>query len=424
MTSKLSWIAFVPFTLAALAIKVIQVLFIGEDGTFMGFNSLMLSYLAVACTVAVLLFTVIFCFIDKKTASVYPINKNFFAGIFGLILAVALACDGANRAFYIMRTMTFEFFEIADIVLTLLCAIVFVVLGLNHFVGNGGVKGIAVFYLIPALWSAFRLVKCFLEFTSVSIAVTDITKLTCYIFATLFLFNYAMIVALMQGKSPVRSAFIYGLPAVTILLSYVVFEFLGIYTGGVSFNLFNQIESIELCALSLYTFAFVIEMSACVKRKDQIEIVEEEVADEYIKLSGTDSQMLSAVNASVSNSNDSEDSVQNTPQNAHFAIDDEVFIEVAQTSLDVSQEREIDEAELSDYIYGAMPSEDDFVMPIDNENDTPYTQQTIEEVEAYITKEDGAYDLGEDDEAAEKYVDEKLDRIDKLILEITEDELN
>ncbi len=423
MTSKLSWIAFVPFTLAALAIKVIQVLFMGEDGTFMGFNSLMLSYLAVACTVAVLLFTVIFCFIDKKTASVYPINKNFFAGIFGLVLAVALACDGANRAFNIMRTMTFEFFELADIVLTLLCAIVFVVLGLNHFVGNGGVKGIAVFYLIPALWCAFRLVKCFLEFTSVSIAVTDITKLTCYIFATLFLFNYAMIVALMQGKSPVRSAFIYGLPAVTILLSYVVYEFLSIYANGVGFKLFNQIEIIELCALGLYTFAFVVEMSACVKRKDQIEIVEDEADDEYIKLSGSDSQMLSAVSASASNS-DCNDSVQNAPQNAHFAIDDEVFIEVAQTSLDVSQEREIDEAELSDYIYGAMPSEDDFVMPVENENDTPYTQQSIEEVEAYITKEDGAYDLGEDEEAAEKYVDEKLDRIDKLILEITEDELN
>ena len=36
MASKLSWIAFAPFTLAAFAVKVVQLLFLDESGTFMG----------------------------------------------------------------------------------------------------------------------------------------------------------------------------------------------------------------------------------------------------------------------------------------------------------------------------------------------------------------------------------------------------
>ncbi len=426
MTSKLSWITFIPFALAAIAIKVIQLFYLGPDGTFYGFNSLMLSYLVIACAVVVMLFAVVFCLIDRKTAQVYLINKNFAAGIFGLLLAVSLACDGANRAFYSFRNIGIDFFEIADIILTLLCAIVFVVLGLNHFVGNGGVKGLSVFYLVPALWSALRLVECFLSFTTVSIAVTDVSPLVCYVFATLFLFNYATIVALMKGKGPVRASFIYGMPAVTMLLSYGAYSLVNSLRFGLAtFNVFSQLPSMEITLLGLYILAFIIEMSIFVKRKDEIEIVEEEQSEqEYDDVNDPDSDIVSAISNSVAYGNKPDKVVNEVLREGNnedfLAEDDQVFIEIAQTSLDNAAATDED-LDTSDFIYGAAPSDDDFVMPIESDNDSPYVVRSDESADMYITKADSAYD---EEEEAKETSDFTIDRIDKLILEISEDEMN
>ena len=426
MTSKLSWIAFIPFTLAAMAIKVVQVLFLPDGGTFLGFNNLMLSYLAVACAILVLLFAVIFCLVDKKIAPVYVINRNIASGITGILLAVVLACDGADKAFSVVRDMNYSFFPIADALLTVLCAVVFVVLGLNHFVGNGGVNGLAVFYLVPALFGAFRLVSSFLEFTSVSILVTDITELACYIFLTLFLFNYAMIVALMQGKSPVKSAFIYGMPAVTLLLSYSLSVMLNIfYYQSSAFDLFDAVSVFEPLLFGIYILIFVVELTSYVKRNEEIEFVEDNPSDEYNNLKGPDSEFIETLSDSVNFGNDPDAPVEGIDRvgfnNEHLAIDDEVFIEVAQLSLDNKPDDEED-LDTSDFIYGSMPSEDDFIMPVETE-DSEYEKPDDDIADLLITKEDTTYDVEFDEEDEEISAEDKLDKIDKLILEITQDEL-
>lgn len=425
MTSKLSWITFVPFTLAAIGIKIIQLFFLELGGTFYGFNSLMLSYLSIACAVLTMLFAVIFCAIDKKTAQVYVINKNFVAGISGLLLAVTMACDGANRAFYAFRSMGAGFFEITDILLTIVTAIVFVVLGLNHFVGNGGVKGLAVFYLIPAIWSAFRLVKSFLSFTTVSIAVTDVSILVCYIFTTMFLFNYAMIVALMKGKSPVRASFIYGLPAVTMLLSYSAYLLIGSYYYRNSvFNLFSDLPSIELLLLGIYILAFVVEMSANVKRKDQIELIEiTDSNEEYDKINDPDADLVDTLSNSVKYGNKPDETVRKVlgkGNNEDFlGEDDQVFIEVAQASINET-DAYVNDVDVSDFIYGQAPEDGDFVTPsFDNDGDVYGVQS--EDAEHYITKADSTYD---EEEKLDERKEFSMDRIDQLILEISEDEFN
>lgn len=420
MTSKLSWIAFVPLTLMAIAIKVIQLLFLDSNGTFMGFNNLTLSYMAIACVLLILLFAFIFCVIDKKTAQVYLLNRNIVGGIIGLSFSVILACDGANRAFQILRTLEFSALDIINIVMTILCAIVFVVLGLNHFVGNGGVRGLSVFYLIPSLWAALRLVSCFLQFTTVSIAVTDVTVLVCYALVTLFLFNYAMIVALIHGKSPVRATFIYGMPAVAMLLSYSVYELLNKFMYGVRFDFFSDVETIELALLGIYILAFVIEVTACVRKKDEIEFSDEH-DEEYNEIADPDSDISDVLTASVTRDESSEEplSIKSDLYNeSHLSIDDELLIEVAQNSLE--QNAQLDDMDTSDFIYGAVPKDDEFILPVSN-NDNDYVEEQVEEnADYYITKEDSTYSIEE--ETSNEDIDSKMDRIDKLILEISEDE--
>ena len=424
MTSKLSWITFVPFTLAAIGIKIIQLFFLEPGSTFFGFNSLMLSYLSIACAVLTMLFAVIFCAFDKKTAQVYVINKNFIAGISGLLLAVTMACEGANRAFYAFRSMGADFFEITDILLTIVSAIVFVVLGLNHFVGNGGVKGLAVFYLIPAIWSAFRLVKSFLSFTTVSIAVTDVSILACYIFTTMFLFNYAMIVALMKGKSPVRAAFIYGLPAVTMLLSYGTYMLVeSYYYRNSAFNLFSDLPSIELLLLGVYILAFVVEMSSNVKRVDEIELIEiTDSNEEYDKIHDPNADIVDTLSNSIKYGNKPDETVRKVLRKGNnedfLAEDDQVFIEVAQASMNDTVDYESD-VDVSDFIYGQPPEDDDFVAP-SSEDGNVYDVQA-EDAEHYITKADSTYNEEEELDERKEF---SMDRIDQLILEISEDEFN
>ncbi len=419
MTSKLSWIAFVPFALAALAVKAVQLFLLDDSGMFLGFSSLQLSYIALACVMAIFLFALIFCIIDKKTAPVYLLSRNVFAGCFGLLMAGMLACDGANRAFTMIRTMSTSAIEIVDVVFTVLCAIVFVVMGLNHFVGNGGVRGMALFYLIPAIWGAIRLISCFLQFTTVSIVITDVTILACYIFATLFLFNYAMIVALMKGKSPVKSAFIYGMPAAAVLLSYGVYEVANGLLNTTNFRFFRSIESFELLVLGLYILAFVIEMTLKVRKKSEIKFIEDsEVEEEYEDIADPDSDILDALNSSVSNSNSSDKPVSvNTDlyDKEHLSVDDQLLIDIVQNSMSVS---DIDEDETSDFIYGAVPGEDEFILPVNNEENDEI--EITDNVEDYITKEDAAYD--NEEAAKEEKTESQMDRIDRLILEISEDE--
>ena len=425
MTSKLSWIAFVPFTLASIAIKIIQIFFLGENGTFYGLSNLMLSYLAIGCALVVFLFAVIFCLCDKKIAPVYLINRNIICGLFGILLAVCMACESANRAFFAMRTMSIGKFEIVDIIMTVLCAIVFVVLGLNHFVGNGGVKGLAVFYLVPALWSALRLVCCFLEFTTVSIAVSDVTVLVCYIFTTLFLFNYAMIIPLMRGKSPVKSVFVYGLPTVTLLLSYSIYELsCSVYLKSVNFDVFSNLNSIEFLLLAIYILSFILELTSSVKRKDEIEIIEEVAEKEYDDVDDPDADIFDALSNSVTNGNKPDEAVRNVLReggNEDFlSEDDQVFIDVAQASLNNTEEY-LKDVDTSEFIYGQAPSDDDLIMPVETD-DTPYVVQADDSVDLYITKADSTYD----DEEMASIADEEssLDRIDRLILEISEDDVN
>ena len=430
MTSKLSFITFIPFTLLAVAARVASLFFLDENGLFMGLNALTLSYVSIACALFILLFAVIFCLVDKKTASVYVIKRNIPAALFGILLAVALACDGANRAFVALRSATFSALEITEIILTILCAVVFVVLGLNHFVGNGGVKGISVFYLVPALWSAFRLVVCFLDFTTVSVMVSDVSILACYIFSTLFLFNYAMIIALMKGKSPVRSAFIYGMPAVTMLLSYSVYEICGLFRyGTASFTLFDSLPVFELALLALYIISFIIEMSIFVKKKDEIELLDEEKEEAYEDVDDPDADIINALGNSVANGNKPDEIVDDTIRDGfnsdHLAIDDEVFIEVAQASMNSFSSDHENKLDFKSFVYGAVPSDDEFIMPINKNNEDEETdddEKVDESDNVFITDEDGSYYEEEEEEEDEiEDADAKLDRIDKLILEITED---
>lgn len=389
MTSKLSWITFVPFTLVAIAIKLYQAIFmVDSDATLFGLSSLILDYIAIACVVLVLLFSVLFVLIDKKTAQYYKTKRNIVAGVFGVLIAVLFACDGANSIFALIEVGNFGILGIVDSILTLLVAVVFIVIGLSHFVGNGTTKGLAVFYLFPAFWAAIRLVRLFLDFTKVSIITSDVSLLVSYIFLTMFFFNYAMLISLIKGKSPVKTTLVFAFPAATACLLYAA----GKYQVVFSEDFFSNAYIFELALIGVYIIAFLIELTINMKTKDEVSVIEtEEEVEEKEEISEDELRIQRR------NEVDAEGIITGLDQETKDAAPVHSYLETQDTS---------------DFIV-------DVVAPVEQLEEKEYIAGEDSD-KYFITQGDGQKEE-EPEDSPMKDVDTRMDEIDKLILQISEE---
>ena len=281
MTSKLSWIGFVPFAICAIVLKFAQMFFINDDSaTLFGLTSFQLSYVAMGLSILVLVITMIFCFADKKISPYYNSKRNIFCGIFALILALMFAADGANIIFNMFETASFSVINIIEAVFLIFSAISFVVIGMYDFVKDNNSQKLLKFLLIPAILMAVRLVKCFMTFRTISIIYSDITLLLCYIFATMFFFNHAVLMSKTEARNPVKSCFIYGFPMLVVLFMYTIPNIYTQLTTDSSFDFFLNLENFELLVVALYALGFIIELSVNAKRKDEVEIINETVNED------------------------------------------------------------------------------------------------------------------------------------------------
>ena len=420
MKSKLSWITFVPLTIAAVIIKLTQIFYLSNEGsTLNGLTSFQLSYIAIGAVVLILLFTLLFVLIDRKTAPYYQGGKNFAAGIFGLLIAVLMACDGANRIFNIVQLGSFEILGLIDSILTLLSAVVFVVIGLSHFTGNAAGKGLALFYLFPAIWSAIRLISTFLEFRTVSIYTVDATRFIVYILLTLFLFNYAILISRIQGKSPVKVTLVYAFPACAALIMFAVYEITQLLTSGASIDFLANAEYGVIALLAVYVFIFLIEITIRVKTKDEVVLVEDngetkEKKDEEddLEIEEFDKSFANEVITGLDN-----DTVVNAP--AH------TYLETQDTSGFIYQVTpQNDDGPGVSNIYGNINEKEvsDFITSIDSDygsNDTVIEEPEPVKTEPIHVKKEEPVKVKPSAPVSKQ--SSRMDEIDKLIFEISND---
>lgn len=378
MKSKLSWILFVPLMLAAVCAKLAQVLL--PDGAVFGLTDMQLDYVMIGCVVLIFLFTLVMCLVDKKISPYYVPHRNIPAGILGLLLAVLFAGDGADRLYHIVGSGSFEILEIAEAVFLALSAIVFVVLGLSHSFKNRETKRLSLFYVMPAFLCAVRMIICFVSFTTISITLADVTRLVCYIFATLFFFNYAVALSLSQAKNAVKSCFIYGFPAVAALLAYSAHALV----SGFNFDdLFENFDAVEMALMGLYILAFIFELTIFAKDKDHVII--EGVDDVDYKDLDEDREDMNEEGFVVTGVEDEERMEQ--PESSYLTTADTTDFLYQDTSKSAEKPAAFGEpaGDVNDYITTVV--------------DTPDNRS---------------------DKKSSDYGD-RLDEIDKLILEISED---
>lgn len=387
MTSKLSWIFFVPFTLAAIALKVIQLVMPSEDGVYLfGLNKLQMDYIALGCIVVVFLFALIFCLVDRKISPYYITGRNIAAGIFAVISALLIAADGAYQIFNAFVSGDFKLLAVLEMAFAVLSAIALVVLGLSLFSQNSDSKKFALFYLLPAFFFAMRLINSFVGITTQSIRTADVLVVAVYIFVLMFWFNYAVLLSLTEAKNAVKSTLIYGLPAVAAGLAYGVYELMK------NFSLTEplmMLPAAEVLMLSLFIFAILVEITAKAKRREEVNVRglkanrEKEAEEELLK-------------------NPPEDNIEGFVINSQIENPDELNPSTYYAATDTEG-----------YLYQEVKRDEDI-----KGMDVPPLEESSE---GYILeKTEDAYAEEDKKNQTPSYMS-RLDEIDKLILEISED---
>lgn len=271
MRSKLSWIPFVPLFLAAGFFKLAQELL--PQGSVFGLTALQMEYCYIGAAVLILLFALLFVAVDKKISPYYVPHKNVPAGLIGFLLSVLLAADGGLTAFQIFNSGTISVVQFLGAVLALLSAVVFVVFSLNHIFRRKEGKNLSLLNAVPAVFCGVRMILVFIQFTTISIKLADVSALICYVFATLFFYHYAVVLSLIKNKSSLKSCFVFGLSAVAMMIPYGVYH---LWFRFDSLTILNNAQPLEMLLFGLYILSLLIEITAFAKDKEHVTVIEKD----------------------------------------------------------------------------------------------------------------------------------------------------
>lgn len=370
MKTKLAWIPFVPLFLAAGFLKLAQGFM--PDGGLLGLSALQLDYCYLGACALIFLFTLLFAVLDKKIAQYYLPHKNFPAGLTGILLSLLLAADGGFTIFQVFSSGKISVLEILGAVLSLLSAVVFIVLGLNHSFRYKEGKNLSLINVIPAVFCGVRMILSFVQFTTISIRLADVSSLICYVFATLFFFNYAVVLSLIKTKNALKSCFVFGLPAVAAMIPYGIYHL--VFRFDSEFILKNA-QPLEMLLFGLYILFVLIEITRFVRSKEEITLIEEEEAP---VVNVADEKVEGFI-------------ASNTDEDENDSVEDTSYLENRDTE---------------DFLYEDKDQVDD---------NPEVNEETNNDVENYLTE---VQEVTEDDDRPKNY-EERLDDIDKLILDIT-----
>lgn len=296
MKVKYSVIPFVPAFLAMMFFKLMSL--VGSDGSgrFMGMDNTTITYVVLGITLGLFAVCILINLFDRKTAPVYPVKKNFVAGIFAVFAGLAMmaysittAVDawqaGASQEYKLLTTICAAFSLPAGISLALMSRI--------HFEGKSVVSSISMLYVFPSLWGCAELVNEFMQATKTSVSAKDLTRVICFVFIALFFFSSSMVVSRIKGRNPVKGVFIYGLPMAAVSLTFGIYELVAlaeksgvinsdltqnliIANGAGSSDLINYsiaLNAVMLIACAAYALVFIFELFCNSYTKDDIEII-------------------------------------------------------------------------------------------------------------------------------------------------------
>ena len=281
MKVKYSVFPFVPAFIAMMFLKLMSLFGLDGNGLFLGMNVMNITYTVIGISIGLFIVSIILNIFDRKTAPVYPVKRNVAAGALSLLSGAAIiAASAARFSAALSNSIDSEYYMMIIIcaIFSLPAGIALMLISKVHFQGKSIVSNISMLFVFPALWGCAELVSEFLMATKASIYSRDLTSMFCYIFMTLYLFSNSMIVSRIKGRNPVKSCFIYGLPAVAVNITFGVYEILRLTREGYEYS--ALLAAVQFIILGLYTASFIAEMFMNSYTKDEFEVVDGLPADD------------------------------------------------------------------------------------------------------------------------------------------------
>ena len=200
MKVKFSVIPFIPVAIAMVVFKIMNIYGLDSNGLFLGMDKMSVTYSVIGLALGLFLICVLINIFDRKTAPVYPVKKNPFAGVLSILSGLAITSSSVTTVLNTTTDSEYYLMVIVCAAFSIPAGIAFVVMSKVHFTGKSVVSGVSMLFIFPALWGCAELVSEFLVATKVSISASDLTPLFCYIFITLYLFSHSMIVSRIKGR--------------------------------------------------------------------------------------------------------------------------------------------------------------------------------------------------------------------------------
>ncbi len=273
MKVKYSIIPFIPITLAMMALKLMSLFSLDSSGLLFGMSKMNIAYAVIFLALVIFLISVVFNIFDKKTAPAYLVKKNPFSGILAVLCGIAVPVF----SFYglvglVPDDQYYYLITIITALLSIPAAISFILMSKVHFIGKAASSGISFLFIFPSIWACAQLISEFFNATKISISSNDMTGLFCYIFITLYLFTHSMAISRIKGKNPVKSAFVYGLPAVALTLTYGVYY---VVTSVIEkSDIINIFYGAVLIVFGAYALSFIIELFFNCLTVNEVELVD------------------------------------------------------------------------------------------------------------------------------------------------------
>lgn len=404
MKIKLSWIFFIPVFIAAAVLRIAQPVFQSQGQSTFGLTGVSVAYTSAVLAAALLVICGILSLVDKKTSGIYISGKNPVSGILSYLIAVALSADCATTVINCLSTGDFQVLEVIDILLLVVAAVAFIVIGAGFLKGKNYTMGMSVLILMPAVWCCVRTFKIFWGYTTYSVTSIDMTDLIAYILLTFYFFFMASVLAVMSGKNPVKSCFVYGLPAMVMLFGYCLSKITYVVIGMSEIKSFLEVEFLEFLLFGLFILSNLVTITRKAKTIEENKGLLQQLEEENARYDDTDVD------------DDFEDvKIKSHRQDqSNDSFDDDFIFYTPENNQEVEKATKARPGKTRKEDFVRTPVASDFV----KEEEQPAENQDEEPVYAESEKAEPVQEPVFSERKAESPLEQRMSEIDRLIMEI------
>ena len=376
MRVRASWAAFAPFAVGSLLLHIYHLFFLGGDEItqqLFGGYSLLINKTTepelIVIFAAVMFVLLLLCnVIDRKTSSYCEIKRDGLGGIFMVLSGLLLGVESAVSLVTVApdsQTITSDF---AINIFGIGTSLVFAIVGMGLLIGFNISKKMRICMLLPTIWAAIEMIKSFVSHReqAPSFSFFDVFV---WVFLTLFLFHSSMVLCGIEIKNPVKASFTYGLMFILFASVYTISEIKSSVDELGYFEITSLIPQLLIASLGLYALFFLGGLSSKMITKQKADELYGSLSDEQ-------------KNGSKSSKKDDDDESGNEPE-AAFGVGSTKYVTA-----------EFEKIRL---------------------------EKATKKAQERTGKIPGTANASDDDEDEDEEPMSTLDKIDKLIMELSDD---